>query len=540
MQQLSLAKTEKVLNLLEMKGFFLKRSYAVKLDLAREIMEEVKATGCTGEEFMQYLESLKPAKATNKREKQEVVPAFIGQVKASEADRPILSGKRFIITSAQNETAVFTPFLDNLKAFAEDQGAQLIVLPIHYNTSLFSGQAKGDHNWYAEEVRDLLISSDTWLEFCNGINLSASTNVLPTAVMPINVALQVVGAGVAAIVGHTKQQAKTLPRMKGQAAKWAYTTGTCTIRNYVHSAIGAKAESDHAYGALLVEICSESLEWNVRQLRGSEIDGSFYDLDIFVKDSIVYPDSDHKLGAVFGDVHGEKLDRAFYEKSLEFVKNYPINKIIAHDLHDFSSRNHHNRESGHFLASMLGRTVAEDLQTTSQILVDFRNILDDGDIIVVQSNHDDALKRWLDCNKYDPSKDPINAVTYHKLNAAVYNDIINKEPQRPILETALAELQLDSGMATFLNLDQSCLVHGVEVGYHGHTGTNGSRGSPAQFAKMGVPMVTGHTHSPSLIGNVTTVGCMNLDQDYNVGMSSWDLCHAVIYPNGYTSLIRLN
>lgn len=539
MQQLSLAKTEKVLNLLEMKGFFLKRSYAVKLDLAREIMEEVKATGCTGEDFLQFLESLKPVKKAQKV-KQEVIPTFIGQVNASEVDRLVLAGKRFIITSAQNETAVFTPFLDNLKAFAEDQDAQLIVLPMHYNTSAFSGQAKGDHNWYAKEVRDLLIKNDHWLEFCNGINLSASTNILPTAVMPINVALQVVGAGVAAIVGHTKQQAKTLPRMKGQAAKWAYTTGTCTIRNYVHSAIGAKAEADHAYGALLVEICNESLEWNVRQLRGSEIDGSFYDLNVFVKDSTVYHDSDHKLGCVFGDIHGEKLDRDFYEKSLEFVKNYQISKIIAHDLHDFSSRNHHNRESGHFLASMLGRTVAEDLQTTSQILVDFRNILNDGDIIVVQSNHDDALKRWLDCNKYSASKDPINAVTYHKLNAAVYSDIINREPERPILETALAELQLDSAIATFLNLDQSCLVHGVEVGYHGHTGTNGSRGSPAQFAKMGVPMVTGHTHSPSLIGNVTTVGCMNLDQDYNVGMSSWDLCHAVIYPNGYTSLIRLN
>lgn len=538
MLKLSENKAEKVLNLLEMKGFFLKRSYAVKLDLAREIMEEVKATGCTGEDFLKYLESMKPAKAPKVR--QEVIPTFAGQVKASEADRPVLYGKRFIITSAQNETEVFTPFLDNLKAFAKDQDAKLIVLPVHYNTSAFSGQAKEDYNWYAKEVRDLLIKNDHWLEFCNGINLSASTNVLPTAVMPINVALQVVGAGVASIVGHTKQQAKTLPRMKGQAAKWAFTTGTCTIRNYVHSAIGAKAEADHAYGALLVEICNESLEWEVRQLRGSEIDGSFYDLDIFVKDSTVYHDSDHRLGVVFGDIHGEKLDRAFYEKSLEFVKNYPINKIVAHDLHDFSSRNHHNRESGHFLASMLGRTVEEDLQTTSQILVDFRNVLDGGDIIVVQSNHDDALKRWLDCNKYDPSKDPINAVTYHKLNAAVYSDIINKEPQRPILETALAELRFDSGMAMFLNLDQSCLVHGVEVGYHGHTGTNGSRGSPAQFAKMGVPMVTGHTHSPSLIGNVTTVGCMNLDQDYNVGMSSWDLCHAVIYPNGYTSLIRLN
>lgn len=536
MQQLSQAKIERVLNLAEMKGYFLKRSYSVKLDIAKEIKEEVGITA-TGEEFLSYLENLRPTKkATGKS---EVLPTFIGQVKASEADRPILSGQKFIITSAQNETAVFTPFFNNLKAFAEYLDVQLIVLPVHYNTSSFSGQAKGDHNWYASEIRDLLVSSDKWLEFCNGIYLSASTNVLPTAVMPVNACAQIVGSGVACIIGHTKQQAKTLPRMKGQDAKWAFTTGTCTVRNYVQSAAGAKAEADHAYGALLVEICDESLEWNVRQLRGSEIDGSFYDLDLLSKDGIVSK-HDQDLAMVWGDVHGEKLDRSFYAKSFDFMASYPITKAILHDLHDFSSRNHHNRESGHFLASMLGRTVEEDLQTTSQILVDFRNVLEDGDIIVVQSNHDDALKRWLDCNNYSPAKDPINAVTYHKLNAAVYRDIINQEPERAILETALAEMGLDSAMAVFLNLDQSCLVHGVEVGYHGHTGTNGSRGSPAQFSKIGVPMVTGHTHSPSLIGNVTTVGCMNLDQDYNVGMSSWDLCHAIIYPNGYTSLIRLN
>lgn len=537
MMSLPQSKVERVLNLVEMKGYFLKRSYLVKLDIAREIMEEANAKGFTGEEFLQYLETLRPAKTTSK--KVEVLPAFTGQVKASEADRPIMPGQKFIITSAQNETAVFIPFFNNLKAYADALAARLIVLPVHYNTSLFSGQAKGNHDWYASEVQNLLINEDHWLAFCKGINLSARTNVLPTALLPVNACAQIVGNAVAAIIGHTKQQAKTLPRMNGQDAKWAYTTGTCTVRNYVQSAAGAKAEADHAYGALIVETCEESLEWNVRQLRGSEIDGSFYDLDVFVSGGVPQFNCDHALAAVLGDVHGEKLDQNFYDKTLDFLDTYSINKVVLHDLHDFSSRNHHNRESGHFLASMLGRTVEEDLQTTSRILTDLRNVIDGGDIIVVQSNHDDALKRWLDCNKYTPSKDPINAVTYHKLNAAVYRDIINKEPERPILETALAELQLDSGMATFLNLDQSCLVHGVEVGYHGHTGTNGSRGSPAQFAKMGIPMVTGHAHSPSMVGNVTTVGCMNLDQDYNVGMSSWDLCHAVIYPNGYTSLIKL-
>ena len=538
MQHLSPSKIERVLNLVEMKGHFLKRSYNVKLDIAKEIKEELNIQA-TGEEFMAYLESLRPTKATSKAGKAEVIPTFAGQVKASEADRPIIYGKRFIITSAQNETAVFSPFVNNLKSFAEYLGAQLIVLPNHYNTSAFSGQAKGDHNWYDAAIRDYLVSNDHWLEFCNGIFLAASTNILPTTVFPVRAGKTIIGSAVACIIGHTKQQAETLPRMKGQEAKWAYTTGTCTVRHYVHSAAGAKAEADHAYGALLVEIDNESLEWNVRQLRGSEIDGSFYDLNLYVSEGKVLDDNAHSLAMVWGDVHGEKLDLDFYKKSLDFMASYPITKAVLHDLHDFSSRNHHNRESGHFLASMLGRTVREDLETTSQILVDMRNVIPEGDLIVVQSNHDDALKRWLDCNKYSPAKDPINAVTYHKLNAAVYRDIQNNEPERAILETALAELQLDSAMAVFLNLDQSCMVHGVEVGYHGHTGTNGSRGSPIQFAKTGIPMVTGHTHSPSLYGNVTTVGCCNLDQGYNVGLSSWDLTHAIIYPNGYTSLIKL-
>ena len=108
MQPLSQAKIEQVLSLAEIRGFFLKRSYAVKLDLAKEIRDELNIHA-TGEDFLQYLESLKPVKPTAKREKTEMIPTFAGQVKASEADRPIIYGKRFIVTSAQNETAVFAP-----------------------------------------------------------------------------------------------------------------------------------------------------------------------------------------------------------------------------------------------------------------------------------------------------------------------------------------------------------------------------------------------------------------------------------------------
>lgn len=536
MLKLSENKATELANMAIKTGFHLKRSFAVKLDLAKRIREDL-GISCTGEEMLEHLTATKE-RSTSKKQAVEMQPTFTGTALAKERNREILQGDKFLITYAQNGTAVNLPFFNNLKAYADHIGARLLVVKGHYNTSAFSGQVKGDPDWYAEEIRPYLVDADQFLGYYQGIFLNAETNILPTATYPANAGGALIGNSEAIILGHTKQQAKTLPVMKGQRAKWVYTTGTCTVRNYVTSAAGAKAEADHAYGALLVKVCDESLQWQARQIRADELTGAFYDLNLFVENGMINI-SDKPFSMVLGDIHAEKLDPEFWGQTLDFIDRHKPQKVVLHDLHDFYSRNHHRRDSGHFLASMLGRTVDEDLQTTSRILTELRNVIDGGDIIVVQSNHDDALKRWLDCNNYDPSKDPINAVTYHKLNAAVYSDIINKEPARPILETALAELQLDSGMAVFLNLDQSCLVHGVEVGYHGHTGTNGSRGSPVQFAKMGVPMVTGHTHSPSMIGNVTTVGCMNLDQDYNVGMSSWDLCHAVIYPNGYTSLIKL-
>lgn len=526
---------QKAIELALQKNFFLKRSYNVKIDVAREIRDMINSD-LSGEAMLNLLEANKPAKA-KPTAKAMPEPSFVGSAIASERNRQITEGTKFLVTYAQNETAVHKEFFQSLQRYADLIGAQLVVLKGHYNTSAFSGQCKGDAEIYAEEIRPYLVDADQFLGYFQGVYLAAGTNILPTTTYPANAGGALIGNSEAIILGHTKQQAKTLPVMKGQSAKWVYTTGSITVRNYVQSAAGAKAEKDHAYGALLVEACPESLQWQVRQLRANELDGSFYDLNLHVTPTAVLEADPFSM--VLGDIHAEKLDQNFWKDTLDFIDAYKPKKLVLHDILDFSSRNHHRRDSGHFLASTIGQTVEDDLAVVSNTLVQLRDVVDSGDLIVVYSNHDDALIRWLDCNKYDPRKDPINAVTYHKLNAAVYSDIINKEPQRPILETALAELQLDSAQATFLLLDQSCSVSGVEVGFHGDKGVNGSKGSPMLYSKQGISMVTGHTHSPSMIGDVTTVGCCNLEQGYNVGMSSWDLCHAVIYPNGYTTLIKL-
>ncbi len=316
--QLSENKAMKVAEQAIKTGFYLKRSYEVKLDIARQMREDL-GINCTGEEMLEHLTATKPTKerATSKPAK-DLKPSFVGSAQAKERNREILQGNKFLITYAQNEAAVSLPFFNNLKAYADHIGAQILVVKGHYNTSAFSGQCKGDPDWYAEEIRPYLIDQDAFLGYYQGIFLNAETNILPTTLYPVNAGSQLIGNSRAIILGHTKQQAKTLPVMKGESARWVYSTGSVTVRNYVSSVAGAKAEADHAYGALLVEVCSESLQWYARHLRADELTGAFYDLNLFVENGMINI-SEKPFSMVLGDVHAEKLDPEFWSQTLYFL-----------------------------------------------------------------------------------------------------------------------------------------------------------------------------------------------------------------------------
>ena len=77
---------------------------------------------------------------------------------------------------------------------------------------------------------------------------------------------------------------------------------------------------------------------------------------------------------------------------------------------------------------------------------------------------------------------------------------------------------------------------------HGHKGANGSAGNPNQFKDWNLNLITGHTHSPCIIGSVFTTGVTaRLNQGYNRGgASSWDHGHMMEYSNGQVQLITLN
>ena len=82
------------------------------------------------------------------------------------------------------------------------------------------------------------------------------------------------------------------------------------------------------------------------------------------------------------------------------------------------------------------------------------------------------------------------------------------------------------------------MIAGVQMGSHGHNGANGSKGSPKQFSALGVPINTGHTHSPSIYGSCYTAGVRaSLDMGYNVGASSWAVADTITYANGQRQIL---
>lgn len=525
-----------------------KRLGTAKAAVAEQISRDVFGTGSRSADVREVLDDAanwpqKPekVKAEKKRRIDENLPEIGGQMQQDALSWPVIEGDRFIITSAQNNTAVHPRFIKALENYALKIGAKLLVSRFAYNKKGF--QNKGDsinELTYAAEVQPYIQAENCFLNN-KGFAFMAAINILPTAVYPLSGFAEIFG-NYSGAIGHAQITAESIPAMKGQEVRRMYTTGTVTQRNYIQQKAGQKAEPLHCYGALIVEFDAEG-QFYVRQLQTMDDSGEFYDLNYHVTPSIVQQTTGHVAALQYGDIHAEKLDWDCAEASwghnslLDFLR--PRYQMI-HDVHDFTSRNHHNRASGNFLLeqyySESKGKVSEDLRTTGEVLQAMER--DFSQVVVVESNHDLALGRWLDDMKYNPKQDPANAELYYDLNAAICRAIRTGDDTFNLLSYSINEYMGLRSNAMFLVTDQSFPIAGVEMGMHGHNGINGSRGAPKQFKKLGVRANTGHTHTASIYGGIYTAGVAgSLDMGYNIGASSWTQTHLITYENGQRTLI---
>lgn len=465
-------------------------------------------------------------------------PLISGTKKTPDQLRKNLHGKRFVFTSAQNSTELHEEFYASLLNFCEHNNARLVVGTFTYAKNEQERKEKTDDAcWYDPRIRGNIIN-----ESCNldcGAVWSGELNILPTASNPES-SLDTYNGSSSFIIPHAKCRLKTIPTIKHDPAKFIFTTGAITKRKYIEKKAGQKAAFHHSFSALYVEMDDQG-NWFPRHLE-ADYDGCFYDLKKhYTPDGVT---DGHRLEALqLGDLHQYQMPinrESIYHDMVDYFKP---KYLFLHDALDFYTRNHHNIKDKFFWA----RTHYENKNSVLHEIKSLGAFLDRikrdfCKTIIVESNHDLALKKWLTTANVD--FDPVNGEFYHDCNRRMYKAAREGDYDFQILKWAI-EKYADHKDSLFLKQDESfriCDPNGIECAMHGHLGSNGARGTPQGLSKIGCKANLGHTHTPSIIDGVRTAGVSgSLDHGYNNGPSSWANAHIATYKNGKRPiLIEMN
>lgn len=463
--------------------------------------------------------------------------------------------RRYILTSAQNNTKIHEAFWANLVEFSAQTGARLCVARFTYNKrwnhqmdKAEIGGPTGDKRepmWWDTKLLPYFV--DQRAELAPGLVWCGEMNIIPTAARPLT-GLEAYTGRASGIFPHTKLAMDSIPAHKGENTKFNWTTGAVTQRNYIMRKEGLKAQFHHCYGALLVEVDAGG-NWWVRQLNADST-GTFYDLDRRVKNGEVT--TGHSLeGLVLGDIHVAQKDDAVHEAiwgEAGVVEMLRPKNVVLHDVLDFYSQNHHEVDNPHitfrkYIEKKL--SVKDELMECAAYLKDVSR--PGTNIVIADSNHHHHLGRWL--RERSGLRDPSNAEIWLKLHGLVY-EAIRKNIMEPNYLRLGVEAVDVSGFerkyrVRFLDEDESFILcndahGGIECGMHGDLGPNGARGSRANFARMGRKSCRGHEHTASIYDGVYTAGCCCvLDPAYVRGPSSWSHTQIGIYPNGKRTMITI-
>lgn len=490
---------------------------------------------------------VKVSKAARSKLPADRKPRVGGKFPSPDVFRARATGKRFVLTCAQNNTRVHTGFLAALELFCKDKGAQLMVSRFSYNKAGWGNQqltknsksnVQGEDLWYDERI--VKYTQDDDIKLADGLVFSANLDILPTAKDPLQGLDNYTGTN-SMVVPHAKVHLRSYAGLySGQPLRFGYTTGACTARNYIERRAGQIASYHHVYGALYVEV-DEAGVWFARQLIADDT-GSFFDLnDYYIgREQGVLG---HERVINLGDIHAEKMDPAAFKVAMDMVRYSNPSHIAVHDLLDFEARNHHNLKDPFFIANQHFNgmnTVEANFAHAVMTLESIAQNAPLAKLLLIRSNHDEAFHRWL--REFDAKHDPANARFYHyhmyrKFLAIEQNDQEYDAYVEALVEAA-REINADTNNWIHIKEDDSYVLHEIEYGLHGHLGPNGSKGSPKSYRQLGRKLNTGHTHSASIIDGVWTAGVLSsLHMGYNKGPSSWSHSHIITHPNGKRQMI---
>lgn len=458
------------------------------------------------------------------KEKVDVEPEQYVKAKEKKHDE---TKKRFIISWAQNNTPIHKKFLKNIKAYGEYINADIHIIAGRYKnpTSMWTKNQESEEFW-ADEILEYLDANRH--DIHQYVSILSDIKIQPTAVNPMT-GMQALSGVNSCIFGSPKVQMEMIPVLDGNKPKMMVTTGAITKKNYTDSKSGKVGDFHHTFGFVIVEIKNDETFF-VRQVTADDKTGAFSDLYHQVEDGKIKKIK-NIVAIVLGDVHYGHHDQNVLDATMKLMDNIVPSNVILHDVFDGNSISHHEMKDPFI---QYGKEIAgtNDLAKEIDIMMKGLEAFEKFDnVVIVRSNHDDFLDRWLKNEDWKKQPTYKNSRLYMK-----YSDILleqyGKDPYsvKGVIPTLINEKY---PKYKTLARSSSYKVKGWELGQHGDVGSNGSRGSLLQFRKLNTKIIVGHYHSPGRKDGAIAVGTStHLRVGYNNGPSSWLQSHVIIHMDG--------
>ncbi|MGL6342582.1 MAG: Hint domain-containing protein [Waterburya sp.] len=381
--------------------------------------------------------------------------------------------KKYLITAVQNATPINERFFDSLLLYSRLHQAELIAIPYLYRNP--TSPYEHEEEYFSPLIEPYLCRERKKLS--STIQILGDVSINPTASNPLS-GLEPLANGLNTIVAHPQVALKYLATPVGELPLAIASTGSISQKNYSASKAGKKGEFHHSFGAVVLEIDGDT--GHVRHLLASS-DGSFIDLGI--KYSNFGTEVIETRALVMGDLHiGSTCSKVTLATS-KLVQQLRPKKIILHDCFDGETVNHHEDNNPFAKFKHRFNTLKEELDRNACVLKAYSKTCDD--LVIVDSNHNDFLYRWLQ---------RVDWKTLDTETAKIYLEACLQVTKDNKADVYAQEMRKRGVKARFLSIDESFVVEGVELGFHGHLGSNGSRGSDKQFAKLGRKTIVGHRH----------------------------------------------
>jgi hypothetical protein len=432
--------------------------------------------------------------------------------------------KRFIITWAQNDTPVHEAFISNIEDYAKLIDADIHIIAGRYKnpTSVFTDK---NYDTWSDRIEKYLDANRH--EIHKYLWIMSDVKIQPTSVDPMT-GLQGMSGINSCIFGSPKVHMETIPVLEGNLPKMMMTTGACTVKNYTDSKSGKKGEFHHTLGFVVVEIKDDE-HFFARQVTACD-NGSFSDLFYRVEYSElgqepVISRNESVAALILGDLHYGQHDEAVINKTLSLCKALKPDHIVLHDVFDGLSINHHEIKDP-FIQYKREMDGSNSLKSEIDSMLTGLESFKDYNVVVVRSNHDDFLDRWLKATDWRKAPTLKNSLEYMEFSALLL---------RGDAPNGVIPYLINKKFPNFKTLGRSdsFVIKGWELGQHGDIGSGGSRGSLLQFRKLNTKIVVGHYHSPGRKDGALAVGTSTkLRVNYNVGPSGWLQSHVIIHNDG--------